>query len=62
MAAEWIDLHRNGQDLPVIRGWYEPTTFHDNDERVYLWSLLQTESKLRALIKANKPEALKEAA
>ena len=55
VVSEWIDLHRNGQDLAAIRGWYSDF-FESNEERVYAWSLMQTESKLRALIKSNKPE------
>ena len=66
LALYLVDCHRNGKDLDAIRVWYDPGTFESNEQRVFVWSLLKTESKLRALIKANKPETqperLKEAA
>ena len=62
MVAEWIDAHHHEQDMPVISAWYAPETFQDNDERVFAWALLKTESKLRALIKANSPSNQKAAA
>ena len=60
IAAYMADCHRNGKDLEAIRVWYADDTFASNEQRVFVWSLLKTESKLRALIKANKP--VKEAA
>lgn len=51
-----IDSHENGKDTDAIRVWYAEDTFLDNDERVYCWKLLERHSKLRATIKANKPE------
>jgi hypothetical protein len=60
VALHMIDCHRNERDLDAIRIWYDPATFESNEQRVFVWSLLKTESKLRALIKANQPE--KEAA
>lgn len=60
IALYLVDCHKNGRDLDAIRAWYDPATFANNEQRVYVWSLLKTESKLRALIKANRPE--KEAA
>ena len=56
IALFLIDCHENGKDMDAIRAWYEPDTFKDNDERVYCWSLLSAQSKLRSTIKANKPE------
>lgn len=56
IAAYLVDCHRNGKDLDAIRVWYEPATFESNEQRVYVWSLLSSESKLRSTIKANKPE------
>ena len=48
------------KDLDAIRVWYDPKTWNadqsvKNDEMVYVWGLLKTESKLRSTIKANKP-------
>jgi hypothetical protein len=60
IALYLIDAHKNGADLDAIRVYYDPTTFEDNDERVYVWKLLASESKLRSTIKNNKP--MKEAA
>jgi len=62
VALYMIDCHRNGRDMEAIRVWYEPATFESNEQRVYVWSLLKTESKLRATIKANNPNQEKEAA
>jgi hypothetical protein len=56
LALHLIDCHADGQDMEAIRLWYAPATFADNDERVYVWSLLGAQSKLRSAIKANKPE------
>lgn len=61
VALYLVDCHKNGNDMEAIQVWYAADTFNDNDERVYCWSLLGAESKLRATIKANKPEALKAA-
>lgn len=62
VALHMIDCHRNGRDLDAIRIWYDPATFESNEQRVFVWSLLKTESKLRAVIKANNPNEQKEAA
>ena len=62
VALFMIDMHRNERDLEAIRVWYDPATFDSNEQRVYVWSLLKTESKLRALLKANNPNQQKEAA
>ena len=56
LALHLIDCHTSGKDLDAIRLWYADGTFTDNDERVYCWSLMGAQSKLRAAIKANKPE------
>ena len=55
VALYMIDCHKNERDLDAIRVYYDPATFESNEQRVYLWSLLQTESALRALIKKNNP-------
>jgi hypothetical protein len=60
VALYMIDMHRNERDMEAIRVWYDPATFASNEQRIFVWSLLKTESKLRALIKANQPQ--KEAA
>ena len=62
VALFMIDMHRNERDMEAIRVWYDPATFESNEQRVYVWSLLKTESKLRAVIKANNPNEQKEAA
>jgi hypothetical protein len=62
VALYLIDCHRNERDMEAIRVWYDPATFESNEQRVFVWSLLKTESKLRALLKANNPNNLKEAA
>lgn len=59
MALYMIEAHRAGSDMDAIRLYYELT---DNDEKVYIWKCLGAESKLRAAIKANSPEKLKQAA
>ena len=56
IALYLVDCHQNGRELDAIRAWYDPATFASNEQRIYVWSLLKAESKLRALIKANKPE------
>jgi hypothetical protein len=55
IALHLIDCHRTGKDMEAVRIWYADDTFADNDERIYCWSLLQVESKLRSTIKANNP-------
>lgn len=60
IALHLIECYQAGDEMSAIRVWYDAKTFSDNDERVYVWSRLAAESKLRAMLKANKPE--KEAA
>lgn len=55
IALHLIDCHKAGKDMDAVRIWYAADTFTDNDERVYVWSRMATESKLRATIKANRP-------
>ncbi len=62
IALYLVDCHRNGKDLDAIRVWYDPGTFESNEQRVYVWSLLASESKLRSTIKSNNPNQQKEAA
>jgi hypothetical protein len=63
LALYLIDCHKNEKDLDAIRVWYDPKTWAEdqderNQEQLYVWGLLKTESKLRSTIKANKPEAV----
>lgn len=55
MASYMVEAHEAGDDLKAISIYYDTSNFDDNDERIYLWSLLGPHSKLRATIKANKP-------
>jgi hypothetical protein len=60
-ALQLIEWHKEGNDLEAIKAWYDPKSFdaeHDqaNEDRLYVWSRLKTESKLRSTIKANRPE------
>lgn len=62
LAAYLADCQAQDKQLDAIRVWYEPTTWaadssDQNDEKTFVWGLLKGESKLRAAIKANKPEA-----
>jgi hypothetical protein len=56
LAMYLSDCHNIGKDTDAIRLWYAGDTFSDNEERIYVWNLLGHESKLRSVIKANKPE------
>lgn len=53
MALTMIDAHQAGRDMAAIELFY---SLAENDEKVYVWKQLAAESKLRATIKANKPE------
>lgn len=55
IALYLVDCHKNEKDLDAIRFWYSDN-FKSNDHKVYVWSLLAKESKLRSTIKANRPE------
>jgi len=55
LALYMIECHKAGKDLDAIRVYYAADSFSDNDERIYLWSLLKAESKLRSTIKVNRP-------
>ena len=62
LALDLIEMHHAGRDMDAIKVWNNPATFNEDsfgtnqDERLYVWGLLKTESKLRSAIKANKPE------
>jgi hypothetical protein len=60
-ALQLIEWHKDGKDMEAIKAWYDPKSFDDdhdqaNEDRLYVWSRLKTESKLRSTIKANRPE------
>jgi hypothetical protein len=62
LALYLIDCERNGTQMDAIRVWYAADTWNAdeptaNEERMAVWGMLKHESKLRAAIKANKPEA-----
>lgn len=62
LATFLLDCEENGKQTDAIRVWYEAGTWaadssDQNDEKVYVWGLLKGATKLRAAIKANKPEA-----
>lgn len=50
MVGEWLE----GNELAVLDIWYKSEM--DNEIRTAVWKKLAPESKLRAFIKANKPE------
>lgn len=56
LALDMIEAHKAGNDLQAITAYY---FLDDNDEKVYIWKLLATESKLRAILKANNPAKAK---
>jgi hypothetical protein len=61
LALYMIDAHENGDDLDVIRIWYDHATWSkdnptETEERKYVWGQLREFSKLRSTIKANAPE------
>jgi len=62
LALQMIEWHKAGNDIDAIRVWYAADTFSSdpdgtgNEERLYVWGLLKSESKLRSTIKSNKPE------
>lgn len=62
LALYMIDAHENGKDMDAIRVWYAADTwanaYDEQEERKYVWGLLNKHSKLRSTIKANLPERL----
>jgi Protein of unknown function (DUF1071) len=50
LATECIDEFKQGNEITAIKIAH---SIEDNEEKIYFWGLLKTESKLRALIKAN---------
>ncbi len=52
LALDMIASHRNGKDLAAIGAYY---FLNDNEDKLYVWKCLAAESKLRGIIKANRP-------
>lgn len=50
-----IEADKSGEPQRAADIWYDDASFADNDERVYAWSLLARESKLRRYIKDHNP-------
>lgn len=60
LTLHLIDCHKAGKDLDAVKVWYSPDTWSNdsskkNDEVTYVWGNLKEYSKLRSIIKANKP-------
>jgi hypothetical protein len=67
LALYLIDAYANGNELDAIGMFYGAETWSKDqptatEEQKYVWGLLRTESKLRAMLKANSPHAKKETA
>ena len=67
LALYLIDAYATGNELDAIGMFYNPETWSKDhptatEEQKYVWGLLRTESKLRAMLKANSPHAKKETA
>jgi hypothetical protein len=61
LAGDMVAMYKEGQELAVIRIWHDPQTWSAdlgecNEEKKYVWSVLEEHSKLRSLLKANKPK------
>lgn len=55
-----IDCHENGKDMDAVRVFYDEKTWAQDvgergEEQLYVWGLLKPNSKLRSMLKANKP-------
>lgn len=50
VGGEMVDLFGNGQELDALEMW---RGISDNSIKIHLWNWLQSESKLRAFLKAN---------
>ena len=51
-----VTAYETGAEIEAIAVWYGKESFKDNDERIKAWELLAPYSKIRSLLKANKPE------
>lgn len=62
LALDLVELHHAGKDMEAIKIWNDPATFREDrfgtnqEDRLFVWGLLKTESKLRSTIRANKPD------
>lgn len=54
MTTDIVIAFEEGRELDCIELYYHQIT--DNDEKTYVWKLLAPHSKIRAFLKANKPE------
>jgi hypothetical protein len=54
VGGEMVDLFHKGQELDALKLW---RGISDNTLKVHLWDWLQSESKLRAFLKANSAKA-----
>lgn len=55
-----IDCHENGKDMDAVRVFYAEETWSKDvgdrgEEQLYVWGQLKPNSKLRSMLKANKP-------
>jgi hypothetical protein len=51
IGGEMVDLFHKGQEIDALALW---RTVSDNDIKTHIWNWLQSESKLRSFLKANK--------
>lgn len=56
MAAHLIEAFQSKDELGAIAAFYNLENYEHEEEKVYLWKQLGAHSKLRALLKANRPE------
>jgi hypothetical protein len=59
LALHLKDCFDNGHQLDAVKTYYD---IKDNEEKVYVWNLLKSESKLRSFLKANNPNTERKAA
>ena len=51
-----VSCFEEGNEIEGIAIYYRPDTFADNEERIHAWNLLKPHSKIRSVIKNNKPQ------
>jgi hypothetical protein len=51
-----VACFEEGNEIEGIAIYYRPDTFADNEERIHAWNLLKPHSKIRSVIKNNKPQ------
>lgn len=52
LALDLIESFKSGKQLDAVKLYYG---IQDNEEKVYVWNLLKSESKIRSFLKANHP-------